>query len=173
MERIWAPWRDAYIQQFPKKGKGCIFCRLLKAKKDKQNLIFVRAEHCFAVLNKYPYNNGHCLVLPNRHVADLARLKAEEKEGLFELLIYVQKLLDQALKPQGYNVGMNLGKVAGAGEPGHLHFHIVPRWRGDVNFMPIIGNTKVVSQSLSACWEALALAQQAMTATRKKGSKKK
>jgi len=173
MKRIWAPWRDAYIQQFPKKGKGCIFCRLLKQKKDQQNLIFVRAEHCFALLNKYPYNNGHCLVLPNRHVADLARLKAEEKAGLFELLIHVQKLLDLTLKPQGYNVGMNLGKVAGAGEPGHLHFHIVPRWKGDANFMPIVGDVKVVSQSLSACQEVLVKAHQKLSGAGKKVKTKK
>ncbi len=169
MKTIWAPWRDAYIRQFSKKEKkGCVFCRLLKAKNDKQNLIFARAEHCFAILNKYPYNNGHALVLPNRHVGTLSRLTAQEKAGLFDLLIDVQELLGDTLSPQGYNVGMNLGRVAGAGEPGHLHFHIVPRWRGDVNFMPVVGDVKVVSQSLAACWDALHKAHQARLRKAKK-----
>ena len=107
------------------------------------------------IMNLYPYNNGHCLILPRRHVGDLSRLRSQEAKELFVLLAHTKNLLDEALSPQGYNVGMNLGRVAGAGEPGHLHIHVVPRWKGDVNFMPVVGATKVIAQSLSATYAAL------------------
>ncbi len=150
IKRIWAPWRVPYITQIIKKEKGCIFCKLGKSKKDKNNLIFIRTEHCFAVLNLYPYNNGHTLVVPNRHVKDLSKLRSDETTDLFALLNYTKSLLDAVMHPDGYNIGMNIGRAAGAGVPGHIHIHIVPRWSGDANFMPVVSNTKVISQSLKA-----------------------
>jgi ATP adenylyltransferase len=155
MDKLWAPWRVKYITKIVKEQKGCVFCRIYKQKKDTKNLIVIRAKHSYAVLNLFPYNNGHMLILPNRHVNDLRKLKKEEREDLMDLLQTVQTLLDKTLKPGGYNVGLNLGRIAGAGFPGHLHFHVVPRWKGDVNFMPVTASTKVISQSLQVLHKIL------------------
>jgi len=154
-KRLWAPWRSAYVTSIYKKSKGCVFCRIVKDKKDKKNYIFRRDAHCFAVLNIYPYNNGHVMVIPRRHVNDLKKLTKSEKEGLLVLLEHVKDLLDRVLRPQGYNIGINMGRVAGAGFPGHFHIHIVPRWKGDANFMPVTANTKIVSQSMAELFERL------------------
>jgi len=155
MEKIWAPWRSTYVSKIVKKNKGCIFCKMIKEKKDKGNYIFTRAEHCFSVLNVYPYNNGHILIVPNRHVNDLSKLKRQEREDLFDLLEETKVSLNKVLKPAGYNIGINLGRAAGAGFPKHLHVHLVPRWFGDVNFMPVTGNTKIISDSLKSLYEKL------------------
>ena len=155
MDKLWAPWRVKYITKILKEQKGCVFCRILKEKKDKKNYILTRTKHCFSVLNIYPYNNGHMLILPNRHVDDLGKLTKAERNELFDLLQETQKLLKKVLKPGGYNIGINLGRVAGAGFPGHVHIHLVPRWYGDVNFMPVMSNTKVISQSLKTLFEKL------------------
>ncbi len=128
---------------------------MIKERKDKKNFIFLRSEHSFSVLNIYPYNNGHVLVVPNRHVNDIIKLKTEEVDDLMRLVGKTKVLLDGALKSEGYNLGMNLGKVAGAGVPGHIHIHIVPRWKGDVNFMPVVSGTKVISQSLKSVFDLL------------------
>ncbi len=155
MDKLWAPWRVKYVTELIGKTKGCVFCRMLKEKNDKKNLIFVRSALSFGVLNLFPYNNGHVLILPNRHVNDLSKLSEEEIMDLFRLLNYVKGLLQKALKPAGYNIGINLGRAAGAGFPGHLHVHVVPRWKGDVNFMPVVAQTKVISQSLKVLHEKL------------------
>lgn len=157
MDRLWAPWRVKYITKISKEPSGdqSIFSRMAKEDNDAANLIFVRFPLSFAVLNLYPYNNGHSLLLPYREAARLQDLTREERADLMDLLLYVQALLDDVLKPDGYNVGMNLGRVAGAGIPSHLHIHVVPRWNGDVNFMPVVSGTRVVSQSLEALYEAL------------------
>lgn len=162
MDYLWAPWRVKYISRLTKKNpaKKCVFCSILKEKKDEKNYIVKRSNHCFSVLNIYPYNNGHLMVMPYRHVGELTKLKAEEKKDLFELLEVMQVLLDKTMKPTGYNIGMNIGRVAGAGFPGHLHIHIVPRWSGDVNFMPVIANTKIISRSLNDLYEKLRHANQ-------------
>ena len=152
MDKLWAPWRARYVTKIIQKTKSCIFCRMLKEKKDTKNFIFQKSAFSFAVLNIYPYNNGHILIVPHRHVNDLSRLNKEEKEDLWRLLEVTKNRLDNVLHPKGYNIGINIGKVAGAGFPGHLHIHVVPRWGGDVNFMPIIGNTKVISRSLRALY---------------------
>lgn len=152
---LWAPWRSAYVTSIATKSKGCVFCRIQKDKKDKKNYIFKRHLHCFAVLNIFPYNNGHVMIIPNRHVNDLKKLRKEEKEDLFALLEHVKDLLDKVLHPQGYNIGINIGRAAGAGFPGHFHIHIVPRWKGDVNFMPVTTDTKVISQSMDVLLERL------------------
>src|SRR3989344_1885975 len=155
VKRLWAPWRVTYVKALDKKSKGCVFCNIRKSKNDKANYVFFRARHCHAVLNIYPYNNGHVLIVPNRHVGDLRKLLPEEKKDLFARLEKSQGFLDRVLSPRGYNIGMNIGRVAGAGFPGHLHIHVLPRWGGDVNFMPVIGNTKVVSQSLAELYRQL------------------
>ncbi len=155
MDNLWAPWRLRYISLLKTKPKGCIFCNMLAEGKDKKNLIVLRSEHSFTVLNIYPYNNGHVLVVPNRHVRDLGELNKQEREDLLNLLQSTKELIDKALKPGGYNIGINLGKIAGAGFPGHLHIHVVPRWGGDVNFMPVLTNTKIISQSLRTLFKRL------------------
>lgn len=148
MDKLWAPWRVKYITKILKKQKGCVFCRIIKEKKDKANYILKRTQHSYAVLNIYPYNNGHVLILPNRHVDDLSKLTKSERDDLWALMDDIKKVLDKILSPGGYNLGINLGRVAGAGFPGHLHIHLVPRWHGDVNFMPVVAETKIISQSL-------------------------
>ena len=155
MDKLWAPWRVTYVSNLHKKQKGCIFCAMSKAKKDKENFIFKRSGKAFAVLNIYPYNNGHILIVPNRHVNDLSKLTRPEREDLMDLLNDAKSIVDKALHPGGYNIGMNLGRVAGAGFPGHLHIHLVPRWHGDVNFMPTLASTKVISQSLATLFDRL------------------
>lgn len=155
MDKLWAPWRIKYITQIGKKSKGCVFCQIFKERTDKKNYVIARTKRCYAVLNIYPYNNGHILILPNRHVRSLETLKRDEREELMDLLELIKSLLDEVLKPGGYNIGINLGRVAGAGFPGHLHFHIVPRWHGDVNYMPVIASTKIISQSLKTLHDKL------------------
>ncbi len=157
MDQLWAPWRIKYIRQIGK-TKGCVFCDIYKAKDDKKNFIFVRTPLSYAVLNLYPYNNGHTLVLPNRHVGDLSKLSKDERSDLWDLVDVVQEMMEEVLQPQGYNIGINLGRVGGAGFPGHLHVHIVPRWKGDVNFMPVIAETRVISQSMKTLYARLSQA---------------
>ena len=152
MKRLWAPWRIEYIQ---KKSKGCIFCKTSKSKQDRKNFIVHRSKYCFAILNIYPYTNGHIMVAPYRHVRDIDKLKENELLDLLNVMKLVKKKLDKFLKPTGYNMGMNVGRVGGAGFDKHLHIHIVPRWRGDINFMPIIAETKVISQSLREVYSKL------------------
>jgi ATP adenylyltransferase len=154
-KRLWAPWRSAYVTAIGQKKAGCVFCRIHKERNDKKNLIFKRSQHCFAVLNIFPYNNGHAMVIPYRHAKDLKYLTKPEKQDILELLEEVKDLLDKVLKPQGYNIGINIGRLAGAGFPGHFHIHIVPRWKGDANFMPVTANTKVISQSMAVVFQEL------------------
>ncbi|HOD12410.1 MAG TPA: HIT domain-containing protein [Candidatus Omnitrophota bacterium] len=154
-KRLWAPWRSAYVTAIDQKKKGCVFCRIHSEQKDKKNLIFKRSQHCFAVLNIFPYNNGHAMVIPYRHVGELRKLTKFEKQDLLDTLEYAQALLDKVLKPQGYNIGINVGRLAGAGFPNHFHIHIVPRWKGDVNFMPVTAGTKVISQSMTVVFKEL------------------
>jgi ATP adenylyltransferase len=155
MQRLWAPWRETYITKLSTRQKSCVFCRILAGKKDKQNLIFIRKASAYAVLNLYPYSNGHCLVVPTRHVSDISKLTQEEYAALMGLLRETKDLVQTALGPHGFNVGMNLGRIAGAGIPGHVHVHVVPRWKGDHNFMPVTASTKVISQSLSVIYKKL------------------
>ena len=133
--------------------------KMTKEKKDAKNFIITRSKHSYAVLNIYPYNNGHMLIVPNRHVPDLSGLKREERDDLLDLLESTKKLLDKKMKADGYNIGINVGKTAGAGFPNHVHIHLVPRWNGDVNFMPVTGQTKVISQSLKELYRELTKAK--------------
>ena len=159
MDKLWAPWRVKYVTKLIGKTKKCVFCRILREKNDKKNFVFLHSRYCFAVLNIYPYNNGHSLVMPYRHINDLNKLTAAEEQDLWKTLAETRKLLDKVLNPKGYNIGINLGRAAGAGFPGRIHTHIVPRWSGDVNFMPVTAGTKVISQSLQALWAKLMAAQ--------------
>lgn len=154
MERLWAPWRMAYIKHAEETG-DCFLCSLPKQKKDRANLILKRGKTCFAILNKYPYNNGHLLVSPYRHVADIEKLTDAEALELMRLTGAMKQAMDRAMKPHGYNVGVNLGRAAGAGLPGHVHLHVVPRWNGDTNFMPLLGDTKVLPLTLAETWDLL------------------
>ena len=161
MQSLWAPWREGYITKVIKnQHKGCVFCDILKENKDVKNFIFLRMPLAYAVLNIYPYSNGHCLILPNRHVGDLSKLSSEELKEMMELLLRTKELLDKSLKPHGFNVGFNLGRMAGAGIPKHVHMHVVPRWMGDHNFMPVVCKTKVISQSLKGIYKLLIDANQ-------------
>lgn len=150
---LWAPWRAAFV--LSKKGKGCIFCNRLKMQDSVENLIVYRGKKIFVILNKFPYNSGHTMIVPNRHVAHLERLTNEEAIEFFELTRKTVSVIKKALKPHSFNVGMNLGRISGAGVPEHLHLHVVPRWHGDANFMPVIGKTKVISVPLEPVYEAL------------------
>ncbi|MCK4631946.1 MAG: HIT domain-containing protein [candidate division Zixibacteria bacterium] len=150
---IWAPWRAAFI--LGKKEKGCIFCKRLKMKDSVKNLILFRGEKNFVILNKFPYNTGHTLVVPNRHTGQIEKLNADEAAEFFDLVRKSVTAIKKALKPDSMNLGMNLGRGSGAGIPGHVHMHIVPRWQGDTNFMPVIGKTNVISVPLEPVYDAL------------------
>ena len=151
---LWAPWRIEYIETVNRSGE-CIFCIHPSERDDRTRLIVHRGDRAFVILNRFPYNNGHCMVVPYRHTADLSDLDGPEKLELFDLLARSERILSDILKPHGFNLGMNLGRTAGAGIKDHLHFHLVPRWDGDTNFMPVLGHTKVVSEGLERTWEKL------------------
>lgn len=152
---IWAPWRMEFLTG-PKPG-GCVFCDLpAQVGKDRDNLILFRGEKAFVILNKYPYNNGHLMVVPNRHTADYSTITAEESAEMHVLAQRSMKALEKAYKPDGFNMGMNLGIAAGAGVKDHLHQHVVPRWVGDNNFMPAIGEVKAMPQHLFQSYDVLA-----------------
>lgn len=155
--RLWAPWRSGYVStaRRPEGPKGCLFCRKGRSKKEKSDQVLVHGAHAFSLLNKFPYNNGHLMVAPYRHVARVGDLREEEWLDLWRLADDAIGRLDKAFSPHGYNLGVNLGRTAGAGIPGHLHLHVVPRWTGDTNFMPVTAHTKVISQSLEAAYRAL------------------
>ena len=155
MEKLWAPWRMEYILDSKKPAKGCIFCDLPGQQNDEENYIVHRSDLSFVMLNKFPYNNGHIMVIPYKHESDYTALNQD-------IIVDAQRLIQQSLialkncmEPHGFNIGLNLGRTAGAGIDAHLHYHIVPRWDGDTNFMPVIGDTKVISESLQRSWQKL------------------
>lgn len=155
MDRLWAPWRIRYVAS--KNSGKCIFCA---AKKEgKKSYVIFRTAYSIALLNIFPYNNGHVMVSTIRHIKDFSQLSELEIVDLFKVLNRAKVLLDKVLKPHGYNIGINISKIAGAGIPGHLHIHIVPRWKGDTNFMHVTGDTRVISQSLDELFKKLKNAQ--------------
>lgn len=157
MERLWAPWRIKYIKEvIPlKKPEKCIFCDAAKATDDREKLVIYRGALAFVMLNLFPYNNGHLLIAPYRHVPSLSELRDDEGLDLWRLTKCSLKLLKIALKPDGFNIGVNIGRVAGAGVETHVHIHIVPRWCGDTNFMPVIGNVKVIPEGIYETYDSL------------------
>jgi len=148
VDQLWAPWRMVYIQNADE--PGCFFCRDLAEARDAEDLIVRRGTRCFCVMNRYPYNVGHLLIAPNAHKARLDQLDDAELLEFWTLTRDMQALLERVMQPQGFNLGVNLGRVAGAGVEGHIHLHIVPRWNGDTNFMPVVADTKVMPEALSA-----------------------
>ncbi|MFA5147597.1 MAG: HIT domain-containing protein [Candidatus Omnitrophota bacterium] len=154
MDRLWAPWRTKYITNV-NSMKGCIFCSKPGSGSDRKARIIERSKYSFSILNIYPYNNGHLMIVPFRHVNSLTKLTDAELLDMLRLLNKTQRMLEKALKPDGFNIGVNIGRSAGAGVRGHVHMHIVPRWNGDVNFMPIFASSKVISQSLDSLYAIL------------------
>jgi ATP adenylyltransferase len=152
---LWAPWRMEFIRS--EKPKGCIFCDFPAAppERDRANLVVHRSAHAFTCLNRYPYNSGHVMVIPRAHVADLGALSAEDHADLGEELRRAVAVVRKVYAPDGMNVGMNLGRAAGAGIVDHLHWHVVPRWAGDNNFMPVLADQRVVVEALDDAWERL------------------
>jgi len=153
MKKIWAPWRSKFI--YDRKLKGCIFCHGRDSKSPKKSFVIKKTTHSFSMLNIYPYNNGHIMVSPKRHVSSLEKLSSDELQDIMKLVNESTKALTKVLKPEGFNIGANIGKVAGAGFPGHVHIHIVPRWLGDTNFMPVLTDTKIISESLDSLYNRL------------------
>jgi len=148
MERLWSPWRLAYVTNASGETLDCIFCNTHEPGRD--DLILVRGRLAYVVLNLYPYNSGHLMIVPNRHVATLHATDAAERDELMHLTRHAEMALTEAYKPQGLNVGINLGRPAGAGVLDHLHVHVVPRWNGDTNFMTVVGDTRVLPEDLAA-----------------------
>ena len=155
MDTIWAPWRMKYIKKLEKKNKECIFCAMPLQKSDKKNLIVYRGKDNFIILNKYPYTNGHLMVVPYIHTSDSVDLNDDTALEMWKLIHKCKDVLGNIFHPDGFNIGMNIGQTAGAGIDQHIHMHIVPRWDGDSNFMSAVGNTKVISQSLYETYESL------------------
>lgn len=158
MEKLWSPWRSEYIDSIKEndKSQGCVFCNIAKQNiDDPESLLIEKGELTFTVLNLYPYNNGHLMVVPYRHTSDFSSLTAEENLEVMQKLQLAISALKIDFQPEGFNIGANIGKVSGAGIHEHIHFHIVPRWNGDTNFMPVLGKVKVISQDLLSTKKSL------------------
>ncbi len=160
MEKIFAPWRIEYIKM--EKKEGCIFCELPKENEDEKNLILHRGKHAFVIMNNYPYNPGHVMVAPYRHVGAWEDLNDEEVLDINALVSLMIRAIKNAMNPHGFNIGINLGRVAGAGIVDHVHVHIVPRWDGDTNFMPVLADTKVIPQAMNETYSELKKALSAL-----------
>jgi len=157
MDYLWAPWRIEYIKKARDEEKeGCFLCSKPAGKNDAANLILFRGQYCFIIMNSYPYNSGHLMIAPYRHIANLEDMSDAERNEQFELVSRSVAILKQVLKAVGFNIGMNLGRIAGAGMDKHIHTHIVPRWAGDTNFMPVVGDIKVVNEALKDTYKKLA-----------------
>jgi ATP adenylyltransferase len=154
--RIWAPWRLEYVKDAAKDNEDeCIFCAKPAADDDESNLIVHRGERCFVILNLFPYTNGHLMVAPYEHTSALQDIDAETVAEMMDLAQRAMRILEDAYAPHGYNVGFNQGRIAGAGFEGHIHMHVVPRWGGDTNFMPVLADTRVMPQTPQQSYEAL------------------
>ncbi|MCZ7585784.1 MAG: HIT domain-containing protein [Deltaproteobacteria bacterium] len=154
MNRLWAPWRVPYLKG--EKPVGCIFCDKPKEDRDEDNLILHRGTHHFVIMNLFPYSNGHLMIVPYLHTDALEDLDAAAAVELFDLIKAARKALLESMNPEGFNVGINLGRVAGAGIHEHVHVHVVPRWLGDTNFMPTLAGTKVISEHIQESYRKLA-----------------
>jgi ATP adenylyltransferase len=156
VERLIRPWRMDYVSR-PKDNQeeACFLCAAIGSTDDAGNLVVARRPHALAILNRYPYNSGHVMVAPLHHVAALGDLSSDERLGIMDLVTETTGVLEEEMHPDGYNVGINLGRAAGAGVPGHLHVHVVPRWIGDTNFMPVVGETMVLPEALETTQERL------------------
>ena len=153
MERLWTPWRFAYVSG--EAPKGCILCEKWSSDQDRSNLVLLRGERAYILMNLFPYNPGHVMVSPVEHIATLPALDPATRAEIFELASLATEVLGHVMRPSGFNLGMNLGRSAGAGITDHLHLHIVPRWEGDTNFMPLLANTRVLPETLSQTYDKL------------------
>ncbi|MBO6576749.1 MAG: HIT domain-containing protein [Rhodothermales bacterium] len=166
MEHLWSPWRTQHVEEWSRKPageKGSLFERLAAEDRDEENLILWRGETCFVIMNLYPYNNGHCMIVPYRRIEAFREMTGDERREAFDTVDRVIGWLEQALSPDGFNVGVNQGEAAGAGIPDHLHVHVVPRWQSDTNFMPTTAQTKVIPEALRSTYAKLraAIAEEA------------
>jgi ATP adenylyltransferase len=155
MDRLWTPWRYQYISSGASRPTSCVLCELERTTEDGEAFILCRSASCFVLLNLYPYTTGHMMVVPQRHVPDLASATAEELHEIMRLAQQAQCALQTAYCPEGYNLGMNLGACAGAGVDGHLHLHVLPRWKGDTNFMSVASETRVLPETLAQTYRKL------------------
>ncbi|MFH0992200.1 MAG: HIT domain-containing protein [bacterium] len=157
MKKLHSPWRSTYIKSFSngKKTRSCLFCSVPKGRLTSKNLVVWKGEFCFIVLNRFPYNSGHFMVVPYRHTGDFTSLTAKETAEIMRASSMGMNALREISDPHGFNFGANLGRVAGAGIDKHVHFHIVPRWSGDTNFMPVLGDVKLISEDLEDLWKKM------------------
>ncbi|MCF8884885.1 MAG: HIT domain-containing protein [Nitrososphaerota archaeon] len=156
MKILWAPWRMKYIKEVDKAKKDeCIFCKSIMENRDRENLVLYRGKFNFIILNKYPYNNGHLMIAPYKHTGKVEDLTREELCELMELIVKSVQVLGSEYNPNGWNIGANIGRAAGAGIEDHIHFHVVPRWIGDTSFMTVIGDTKVIPELPEETYEKL------------------
>lgn len=158
MDRLFSPWRSRYIASFKSEKRNeeeSLFSRIIKEKKDSDNLVLLRKKHCFVMMNLYPYNSGHLMVIPYTETPSLSGLTSKERNELMETIQQMVDILTEVYHPHGFNIGANIGRVAGAGIDNHIHFHIVPRWNGDTNFMPTLGDVKVVSEDMVAAFKKI------------------
>lgn len=154
MDYLWSPWRYRYVSSSTA-GEPCLFCRISSEKNDKSNYILLRAERNFVVLNRYPYTSGHLMIAPYAHVATLEEAEPQTLEEMMRLARRMEAALRKAYRPEGFNMGLNVGRCAGAGIAGHLHMHMLPRWTGDANFMTTTGETRVLPEDLETTYEKL------------------
>lgn len=155
MSNLWAPWRMKFIEELRDKGSGCIFCELNQDGDDRERLVLCRLKHTYVVMNKFPYNNGHLLIVPNRHQGKLVEFSPEEQGEMMYLNAHSVEILMENLNAEGVNCGLNLGRAAGAGITDHLHVHVVPRWNGDTNFLPLISDTRSMPEYLEDTYDRL------------------
>ncbi len=156
MDRLWTPWRYAYIKGFDDPtADGCIFCEKPKAGDDAAHYIVHRSQHCFVILNAFPYTNGHVMVVPYEHIDELRKLPVEVAHDVMAVSQRMENVLRELYRPEGINLGMNIGKAAGAGIAGHIHMHVLPRWTADANFMSVVGETRVLPETLETTYERM------------------
>lgn len=159
MEKLWSPWRSQYIDTFKEEPAeslpGSLFTRILNEKDDRKNYLLYRGKNAFIIMNLYPYNSGHLMIVPYIEAREMSELNNETRLEMFSLLELGINALKEVMKPHGFNIGANLGRVAGAGIDDHLHFHIVPRWNGDTNFMPVLNDVKVISEEMGRTYDKL------------------
>jgi ATP adenylyltransferase len=158
MDKLWSPWRSKYMDTFKpgnEKDKGCLFCNMANTDKDKENYIIHRSNKCFIVMNLYPYNSGHLMIVPYLHTSSMSEFDDETNLDVMKNINLSREILQSSLHPHGFNIGANLGRVSGAGIDDHVHFHIVPRWNGDTNFMPVFNDIKVISEAMEETYDKL------------------
>jgi ATP adenylyltransferase len=149
MQKLWSPWRSQYIDSLQDEDKSkCVFCSIIESSNDTENFILGRGKDFTLIMNRYPYNSGHLMVITNRHIANIKELNDGQKSDFLKYVEYAQDILKHTINPDGFNIGLNIGRAAGAGIENHIHFHIVPRWIGDTNFMPVLAEVKVISDEM-------------------------